>query len=71
MLTFTADVFTVAVFYRGRYFLKPSEYILDRLCGSTTCEMAEQQYGFTPDKGTRNAVFLFEAVGETGCGNVE
>ena len=37
--------------------------LLDRLRGRTAGEVAEQ-YGFTPDKGTRNAVFVLKMLAE-------
>jgi len=37
--------------------------LLDRLRGRTVGEVSEEQYGFTPDKGTRNAVFVLKGVG--------
>jgi len=32
--------------------------LLKRVRGRTADEVAEEQYGFMPDKGTRNAIFL-------------
>jgi len=38
--------------------------LLNRLRGRTAGEVAEEQYGFTPDKGTRNAIFVLRMLGE-------
>jgi len=37
---------------------------LDRLHGRTVGEVAEEQYGFTADKGTRNAIFVLRMMTE-------
>jgi len=37
--------------------------LLKRICGRTAVEVAEEQYGFMPDKGTRNAIFLLRILG--------
>jgi len=38
--------------------------LLGRLRGRTSGEVAEEQYGFMPDKGTRNAVFMMRILTE-------
>jgi len=36
--------------------------LLKRIRGRTADEVAEEQYGFMPDKGTRNAIFLLRIL---------
>ena len=38
--------------------------LLNKLRGRTAGDVAEEQYGFTPDKGTRNAIFVLRMLGE-------
>ena len=38
--------------------------LLKRIRGRTADEVAEEQYGFMPDKGTRNAIFLLRILAE-------
>ena len=38
--------------------------LLNRLRARIASEFAEEQYGFTPDKGTRNAIFVLRMRGE-------
>ena len=38
--------------------------LLKRIRGCTADEVAEEQYGFTPDKGTCNAIFLLRILAE-------
>ena len=38
--------------------------LLNRIRGRTTGEVSEEQYGFTPDKGTRNAIFILRMLAE-------
>lgn len=38
--------------------------LLNRLRGRTAGEVAEEQYGFMPDKGTRNAIFVLKILSE-------
>ena len=35
-----------------------------RVCGRTLQEIAPEQYGFMPDKGTRNAIFVLKRMSE-------
>ena len=38
--------------------------LLNRIRGRTAGEVSEEQYGFMPDKGTRNAIFLLRMLSE-------
>ena len=38
--------------------------LLKRIRGRTADEVAKEQYGFVPDKGTRNAIFLLRILAE-------
>ena len=36
--------------------------IMDRIRGQTLSEISEVQYGFLPDRGTRNAIFVLKRL---------
>ena len=38
--------------------------LLKRIRGRTADEVVKEQYGFVPDKGTRNAIFLLRILAE-------
>ena len=38
--------------------------LLNRIRGRTAGEVSEEHYGFMPDKGTRNAIFLLRMLSE-------
>ena len=48
--------------YDGSKF--PAEMCKSIFMGRTAGEIAEEQYGFTPDKGTRNAIFVVRMLTE-------
>ena len=38
--------------------------VIEQTAGRTVGVVSEEQYGFTPDKGTRNAVFIMRMLAE-------
>ena len=38
--------------------------VMNRVCGRMLQEIAPEHYGFIPDKGTPNAIFVFRRMSE-------
>ena len=38
--------------------------VMNRVCGRTLQEISPEQYGFMPDKGIRNAIFVLRRMAD-------